>query len=205
MGQKATDAFDQPRGTPARSGSGTESQHRARILAKRWLKRATRVQGKIGFGRYIQRVNLLALGVKADFAVVEFLRGFGAGFFYQIAPKPLQMLESQVLALHRQLGCAVVAGDDHGEALIGAACGCKSLQPCMGGIQKAGHFLRCFAFDAHGQAKRTKLQIGHRAIEHLVEQVGCLCTVQRVSAVFAAANFFFGVVANAHGVNVDDG
>ena len=86
----------------------TESQHRARILAKRlryslesmhgnlpkksakrWLKRATKVQGSIGFGRDIQRAHLLAQKVNTDPALVEFLRGFSAGLSYQIEPQPL--------------------------------------------------------------------------------------------------------------------
>jgi hypothetical protein len=44
----------------------------------------------------------------------------------------------------------------------------------MGGVQKAGHFFGCFAFDAHGQAKRAHFQVSHGAVQHLTHEVGGL-------------------------------
>ena len=67
----------------------------------------------------------------------------------------------------------------------------------MGGIQKTGHLLRSFAFDAHGQAKRANLQVGHRAVQHLAKQIGGLLARQRAGAVFAASDFL-DVFANGH-------
>ena len=77
------------------------------------------------------------------------------------------------------------------------------MQPCMGRVQKTGHFFSGFAFDPHGQAKRADLQIAQTAIQNLAEQVCGLRAVQRPRAVFAASDFF-DVCAYAHGGIVGD-
>lgn len=92
--QKLRNKLDQSiEGTADKRG-----QHRARILAKRlryglesmqtilpkrlvkrWLKRATALQGSIGTSRDFQRTFLFASELGAEASLVEFLRGYGCG------------------------------------------------------------------------------------------------------------------------------
>ncbi|WP_287877286.1 MULTISPECIES: CYTH and CHAD domain-containing protein [Acidovorax] len=80
-----------------RDSSHAESQHRARILAKRlrynidalhpllparaqrWLQQARQVQAGIGASRDVQQAGLLAQRLAVDRGIVEFLRGYAAG------------------------------------------------------------------------------------------------------------------------------
>jgi len=48
------------------------------------------------------------------------------------------------------------------------------VQPRVGRVQKAGHFVGRFTLDAHGQAKCADFKIGDRSVQHLAEQVGRL-------------------------------
>src|SRR5690606_33308116 len=66
------------------------------------------------------------------------------------------------------------------------------------GVQKARHFLGCLALDAHGQTEGTDLQIGHRTVEHLAEQVGRLRARQRPRATRATTDVL-DVLADPHG------
>lgn len=80
-----------------RDSSHAESQHRARILAKRlryniealrpflparaqrWLQQATQVQAGVGAARDVLQAGALARQLAVDRGLVEFLRGFAAG------------------------------------------------------------------------------------------------------------------------------
>ncbi|ART49603.1 CYTH and CHAD domain-containing protein [Acidovorax carolinensis] len=80
-----------------RDSTHAESQHRARILAKRlryniealrpllpgraqrWLQQATQLQAGIGASRDVLQAGVLAQRLAVDRGIVEFLRGFAAG------------------------------------------------------------------------------------------------------------------------------
>jgi hypothetical protein len=55
--------------------------------------------------------------------------------------------------------------------------------------QKAGQLGDAFALDAHRERKRTELEVGDAAVEHLAHQVVRLDLVQRAGAVLASADF----------------
>ena len=82
----------------------------------------------------------------------------------------------------RQFASTVVAGQHHGSSPLHR----YFVQPRTGGVQKAGHFLRRFALDAHRQAKRADLKIGDGTVEDLAEQVGSLLAREGPCAVLAA-------------------
>ena len=71
------------------------------------------------------------------------------------------------------------------------------MEPLLRRIDKTGHLLWGFTFDAHGQAKRADFQVADLAIEQLPHQVGGLLAVERARAVLAPANFF-DVCTDAH-------
>jgi CHAD domain-containing protein len=80
-----------------RDSTHAESQHRARILAKRlryniealrpllpvraqrWLQQATQLQAGIGASRDVLQAGVLAQRLAVEPGIVEFLRGFAAG------------------------------------------------------------------------------------------------------------------------------
>jgi hypothetical protein len=94
---------------------------------------------------------------------------------------------------HRQLACAVVAGQHHGGGL---RCG-EMREALVQRVEEARHLFGRFALDAHGQAKAADFEVGHRAVQHLAHQVGGLRARQRAGAVLAAADFL-DVLANTH-------
>jgi hypothetical protein len=65
-------------------------------------------------------------------------------------------------------------------------------------VEEARHLFGRFTLDAHGQAKAADFEVGHRAVQHLAQQVGGLRARQRAGAVLAAADFL-DVLANTHG------
>ena len=95
---------------------------------------------------------------------------------------------------HRQLARAVVARQHHDRACAGG----HFVQARVRGVQEAGHLRGRFALDAHGQAERADFQVGHRAVEHLAEQVGRLLARDGARAVLAAPDFL-DVLADSHG------
>ena len=98
---------------------------------------------------------------------------------------------------HWQLARTVVAGQHHGgQAVVGQA-----IQALVCGVQKARHFFRRFALDAHGQAEATDLQVGHGAVKHLAHQVGGLFACERACPVLAATDFL-DVLTDAHGARL---
>jgi hypothetical protein len=95
---------------------------------------------------------------------------------------------------HGQLARPVVAGQHHD----GAAGSRHPVHPCVRGVQKTGHLGGRFTLDAHGQAEGPDLQVTHRAVEHLAEQVGGLVPREGARAILSAADFL-DVLADSHG------
>ena len=120
---------------------------------------------------------------------------FGAATVHQNGKSMAGQQHGQQRCEQGQFARTVVAGDDQ--------CGrcCRAFQQAQaggGGIQKARHFIGCFALDAHGQAKSPDFQVGELVVQQLTHQIGGLCTVPRPSAIFATADFL-EVRTDAHG------
>ena len=81
--------------------------------------------------------------------------------------------------------------------------GREVLQAQRRGIQKPRHLLAGFTLDAHGQAERANLQIRHRAVQHLAEQIRCLIARDGSRALLAASDDF-DVLTDAHTLIVGD-